>query len=117
VESLRLGVFRLFTDDYRSTYEEYDWNPTGDVNQWLGLLRPFTAVTNLYLSEEFQPSMAPALQQLVGGRTMEVLPSLQNIFLANCEQSGPSQEAIGPFLAARQHLGHPIAVLPYAVEW
>jgi hypothetical protein len=50
---------------------------------------------------------------------MEVLPSLQNIFLARIGLSGPFQDAIGPFLAARQLSGHPIAVFlcKDAVGW
>ena len=44
-------------------------------------LRSFVAVKNLYLLEEFVPRIAPALQELVGGRMTEVLPTLENIFL------------------------------------
>jgi len=75
-------------------------------NKWLELLRPFTAVKSLYPSEEYQPSMVSVLQELVGGRT------LRNIFLTTFEPSGPSQKAIGQFVAARQLSGRPIAVLP-----
>jgi hypothetical protein len=39
-----------------------------------------------------------------------VLPSLQNIFLARFEPSGPFQEAIGQFVAARQLSNHPFAI-------
>jgi hypothetical protein len=55
----------------------------GDVENalWLDLLRPFVAVRNLYLSEQFVPRIAPALQELVSGRTTEVLSTLENIFL------------------------------------
>ena len=81
-----------------------------ETNQWLGLLRPFSAVKSLYISKEFQPSIASTLQELVGGRTTEVLPSLQNIILAEFEPCGHFQEAIGHFLTARQLSGHPIAV-------
>jgi hypothetical protein len=93
-------------------YSELDWRDDVEDNQCLELLRPFTAVKNLYLPEEFQSDMASALQELVGGRTTEVLPSLQNIFLERFEPSGPFQEAIGQFVAARQLSGRPIAVLP-----
>jgi hypothetical protein len=48
---------------------------------WLELLLPFTAVEKLYLSDEFWPGIAAALQELVGARIAEFLPSLQNIFL------------------------------------
>ena len=102
-----VGNLRVSTNPYA----ESDWRDGVD-NQWLELLRPFTAVKNLYLSEEFQPGIASALQELVGCRTTEALPSLQNIFLSRFEPSGPFQEAIGEFIAARQLSDHPIAVLP-----
>jgi hypothetical protein len=103
VENLRLGVFN------ESLYSELEWKENVENNQWLELLRPFTGVKNFYLSEEFQSDMASALQELIGGRTTEVLPFLQNIFLARFE---PSQEAIEQFVAARRLSGHLIAVLP-----
>ena len=105
VENLRLGVFT------EELFSELEWKENVEDNQWLELLRPFTAVKNFYLSEEFQPDMASALQELVGGRTTEVLPSLQNI-LARSEPLGAFQEAIGQFVAARRLSGHPIVVLP-----
>ena len=77
---------------------------------WLQLLLPFTAVKNLYLSKEFAPGIAAALQELVGGRIMEVLPSLQNIFVEGLEPSGPFQENIGQFVAARQLSDHRITI-------
>ena len=77
---------------------------------WLQLLLPFTAVKNLYLSKEFAPGIVAALQELVGGRITEVLPSLQNIFVEGLEPSGPFQENIGRFVAARRLSGHPIAI-------
>ena len=101
VENFRLGVFT------ERLYSETDW--TDDVGQWWDLLRPFTAVKNLYISEGFQLNMAFALRELAGGRTTEVLPSLQNIFLERFEPY--SQEAIRVFIATRQLSGRPIAVL------
>ena len=78
--------------------------------QWLELLHPFTAANNLYLSEGIAIRIIPALKELVGGRTTEVLPTLQNIFVEGLQPSGPVQEGIGQFVAARQIIGHPIAV-------
>ena len=103
VESLQLGVFS------KTLYSELEWKDGVEDDQWLELLRPFTAVKSLYLSKEFQPDIAAALQELVGERATEVLPSLQNIFLAKI---GSFHETIGQFIAARQLSGHPIAVLP-----
>jgi hypothetical protein len=77
---------------------------------WLQLLLPFTAVKNLYLSEEFAPGIAAALQELVGARITEVLPSMQNIFVRELEPSGPFQENIQHFVVARQHSNHPIGI-------
>jgi hypothetical protein len=82
---------------------------------WLGLLHPFTAVKNLYLSEQIAACIAPVLQDLVGSRSTEVLPGLENIFLeGGLESSGPVQEGIGQFVAARQVTTHPIAVTRWA---
>jgi hypothetical protein len=77
---------------------------------WLQLLLSFTAVKNLYLSEELAPGIAAALQELVGTRITEVLPTLQNIFVEGLEPSGPFQDNIGQFVAARQLSGHPITI-------
>jgi hypothetical protein len=77
---------------------------------WLQLLLPFTAVKNLYLSKQFVPGVAAALQELIGGRITEVLSSLQNIFVEGLEPSGPLQENIGQFVTARQLSGHPVAI-------
>jgi hypothetical protein len=70
-----------------------------DTLLWLQLLLPFTAVKNLFLSKEFSPSIAAALQELVGDRIIEVLPSLQNIFVEGLKPSGPFQEIIWPSLS------------------
>ena len=86
---------------------------------WLELLRPFTTVKNLYLSYTIVPHIEPALQELVEGRTTEVLPALQNIFFYGPQQSEPVQEAIRRFVAtaaARQATGRPIAV-SHSDEW
>ena len=89
------------------------WQDDIECSQWLELLRAFTAVKDLYLSQEFAPRIAPALQELVEGRATEVLPALQNLFLEEPQQSGPVKEAVGQFVAARQLSGHPISVFPW----
>ncbi len=86
-----------------------EWQDDIEDSQWLELLRPFTAVKNLYLSKEFAPRIAPSLQELVGGRT-EVIPALQRIFLEELHPSGPFEEAIGKLVAARQLSNHPVAI-------
>ena len=82
-------------------------------SQWLDLLRPFSTVKCLYISREFAPRIAPALEELVGERVTEVLPALQTLFLEETNSSGPVQtvqEAIGQFVSARQLASHPVAV-------
>jgi len=86
------------------------WDDEIENTPWLELLRPFTAVENLYLCEVFEPRIASALQELVGGRMMEVLPTLRNLFLWDFQPSGPVHEGIGQFVAARQFISHPIVV-------
>jgi hypothetical protein len=81
-----------------------------DSDRWLDILRPFSAVKYLYISWEFAPGIARALQELVGTRATEVLPTLQTLFLEEADLSGPVWEAIGRFVAARQVASHPIAV-------
>jgi hypothetical protein len=92
-------------------YWQLFWtNDAIDNTVWLQLLLPFTAVKNLHLSTEFAPEIAATLQELVGGRMTEVLPSLQNIFVEGLEPSGLFRENIGQFVAARQLSSHPIAI-------
>ena len=102
----------------------FDWEDCGDLyicevpglqdnlenRRWLELLHPFTSVKNLYLSEELVTIIVPALQELVGGRTTEVLPILQKIFLEGLQPSGPVHEAIGQFISTQQLTSYPIAV-------
>jgi hypothetical protein len=84
----------------------------GDVENtlWLELLHPFAAVKNLYLCEKFVQRIAPALQELVGERTREVLPTLGNIFLEGFQPSGPLHKGIEKFVTARWLTSHPVAV-------
>jgi hypothetical protein len=63
-------------------------NDAIENTQWLRLLLPFTAVKNLYLSKEFAPGIAAALQKLVGVRIAEVLPSAE-YFCGGARAVGP----------------------------
>jgi hypothetical protein len=101
-------VDHLYIEDQYSELARKDY--ANENTRWLRLLLPFTSVKNLYLSEEFAPDIAAALQELVGGRITEVLPSLQNIFVEGLEPLGPFQENIGQFVTARQLSNHPIAI-------
>ena len=87
-----------------------DWKDDIENGLWLQLLHPFTAVKNLYLAEIVGLRIGPALQELAEGRTTEVLPTLQNIFL-------PLEnvyEGIGKLVAARQVASRPIVVSSWA---
>jgi hypothetical protein len=82
-----------------------------DTNlKWLNLLLPFTAVKNLYLSELYSQRIALVLQELTGGRTTEVLPTLQNVLLEGFQPSEPVQEGIARFVSARRLTDHPVAI-------
>ena len=91
------------------TFSYPHWHDNIDNQLWLELLRALTSVKRLYMSKEIAPRIVPALRELVDGRTMAVLPALQNIFLDEL-QSGPVQENIGKFVAARLLSGHFITV-------
>jgi hypothetical protein len=95
---------------YQDPYSQPDWEDNIENSLWLELLHPFATVKNLYLSKEFALRIAPALQELVEGRTTEVLPSLQNIFVEELEPSGPVRESIGKFVVARQLSGRSVIV-------
>jgi F-box-like len=86
------------------------WQDNIEDMLWMELLHPFTIVENLYLSKQVTPRIMPAIQELVGDRTTVVLPVLQNIFFEGLQSSGPVQEGIEQFVAARQLTSHPIAV-------
>ena len=87
-----------------------DWKDDIENTEWLDLLLPFTAVKNLYLSKIFAPRIAPALQELTGRRTTEVLPALQKVCLEKFLPSEHVQEGIARFISARQLANHTIAV-------
>jgi hypothetical protein len=95
---------------YEDRYLQPDWKDDIENGLWLQLLHPFTAVKNLYLSKQFALRIGPALRELTEGRTTEVLPALQNIFLGELQPSGPVQEGIRQFVASRQVTDHPITV-------
>jgi hypothetical protein len=95
---------------YEGTSSRAHWQDNMENAQWLELLHPFGTVKNLYLSREFALRIAPALQELVGSRSTEVLPTLENMFLEGLEPLVPVQEGIGKFVATRQVTSHPILV-------
>lgn len=82
-----------------------------EITQWLALFQQFTALKNLYLSNDLAPRIMPMFRNLVGERVAEVLPALQNIFLQDLQlSSGPVLKAIRQFVKARKLSGHPVTV-------
>ena len=94
-----------------SSRVELSWQV--DNSQWLELLRSFAGVKGFYLCKKFAPRIAPCLQELVGERVTEVLPTLQTLFLEELNLSGPVWESVDQFVAARQLASLPIAVLSW----
>ena len=87
-----------------------DWKDGIDNIEWLELLLPFIAVKDLYLSRQFAPRIAPALQEMTGSETTEVLSTLQNLYLEGFQPSESVEEGIEQFISARQLTNHPVAV-------
>ena len=81
---------------------QLQWEDHIEITRWLEILRPFTAVKSLYLSEGCGLHIAPALQELVEGTMIDVLPTLENLFLSGLSPSRPVHEGIEQFVAARQ---------------
>ena len=91
-------------------YPPVNWKDDIEAVEWLDLLHPFGAVKNLYLSEEFAPRIAPALQELTEGRTTEMLPALKHILIQGFQPSEPVQEGIAQFISARQLINRPVVI-------
>ena len=107
--------------DRLGLYETQFWGPQWQDNivntQWIQLFHPFSSVKNLFLSEKLSQLVAPALQELIGGRVTEVLPALQNLFVQGPRPSETVQEGIGQFVAERQVSDCPVAVHCERGDW
>ena len=112
--SLRLLLTMENLYIYDTPYSRLDWKDYIEDTEWLDLLQPFTAVKNLHLSKQFAPRITPALQELTGERTTEVLPALQNLFLEGFQPSEPVQEGISWFISARQLINRPVVISVWA---
>ena len=102
-----LKVLYFHESEYFSPY----WEDKIENSSWLGLLHSFTTVKNFYISQNVARSVGPALQE---GSATDVLPILEKIFLEGLEPSGPVQEGIGHFVAARQVISQRIAISGWA---
>jgi hypothetical protein len=84
------------------------WQGDMDPVQWLDVLRQFTAVRELYVSDTMWPLLAPGLKE-TAERTMDVLPMLSDLFL-HLKPSAPLPKTVEPFIAARKLAGQPVVV-------
>jgi hypothetical protein len=109
-QALICTVEHLYILELVFTFFKPHWQDDIENSQWLEVLHPFAAVKDLYISQEFMPRIAPVLKELVGETATEVLPALRTLFLEEPSPSGPVQEAIEQFIAARQLASRPIAV-------
>lgn len=91
-------------------YPRPRWQDDMESEQWLEPFRPFSAVKKLHVSRELGLRVARALQEHTEERELDVLPVLRNLYFGGFQPSGTVREAIGPFVAARQLSGHPVAV-------
>ena len=86
------------------------WHDDMENIQWQEFLQSFTAVKDLYLSEELALHVAQALQGHVEETETELLPALQNIFVRGRQLLVAVQEKIRPLISTRQVSGNPVAV-------
>jgi len=106
-ESLHIDVLMLYT-----LKDHID----GPDPQWLELLRLFNTVKDLRLSTFTALHIAQTLRALLVERVMEVLPALENVFIAGLEPSGRVREAISEFADARRLSGHPVSIHDWEYE-
>ena len=107
-------VENLYIEDQGSTLRR---TSRIDVTEWWEFLRPFVGVKNIYLFESIAFHIIYSFQARGAGRSIEMLPALQKIFLAPTEVGPPGpdpsklvQGPIGQFVAARQLLGQSITI-------
>jgi hypothetical protein len=103
-----LTMENLYIYEGPSQHSPPSWNDDIQNTGWLDLLRPFTAVKNLYLSQLYLPCIALAMHELTEGRTTEVLPALQNVLLERFPPSKPVW--IAQFISARRPTNLPVAI-------
>jgi hypothetical protein len=91
--------------------------------QYLKIYSLFTAVKTLYMYKSSALCIAPTLKLLVGERAIGVFPALENLFLERGWPRDPVQDShdiqhnIGEFIAAREVLGHPVAIYHWSMPY
>ena len=103
---------RLEILDYRRRYP----HGAAENAQWLAILRPFTAVKDLYVSEGLISHVPLALQDLAGEGVAEVLPALRNLYMRGLPGFGPVRIAVETFVTARKRSGHPVAFYRWEID-
>jgi len=83
-----------------------------DSAEWLHLLRQFSTVQFLYVSEEIAEHVASALEDVTAEMAAEVLPSLDLICL-----DGQPTSLVEQFVATRQLSGLPVTVVDAKTEF
>ena len=101
--------------EYENSLQE--WQEDIEGSQWLDLLRPFTAVESLHVTESLGPFTASALREITGRSATEVLPALRSLFLEGLEPSEFLRGAVGQFLAARGSTNRPVAICRRKSQW
>jgi hypothetical protein len=91
--------------------EDFQLEGTEDV-EWLHLLRQFSTVQMLYVSQELAGHVALALQDITGDMVAEVLPSLNLICL-----DGQLASSIEKFITVCQLSGHPVTHIDDYARW
>ena len=89
------------------------WQDNIENALWLELLHPFTSVKNLFLSKDIARRIVPALQELVGDRATEVLPTLLFFSWRNANHRDRSRRAFNRLLPCDRL---PVALLQFLTD-
>jgi hypothetical protein len=96
-------------DDPRFPVLQVD-NLDMDHTQWLELFQPFTTIRALRISHKLRSPIVSAFRRLTGEMATAVLPALNSLYLEGDESSGSEQQAMEPFITARQRSGYPVDI-------
>jgi len=110
----RVAKFGLFDLPLKDQNSRRQIRTIGNA-RWLELLRFFTSVENLYLSEGVAVFVVPAMQELAAreGVATQVLPALQKMFIEeHWFSKTPREKAFEfeEFFAAREVSGYPVSL-------
>ncbi|KAH9981800.1 hypothetical protein BJV74DRAFT_853618 [Russula compacta] len=85
-----------------------EWTNEADRSQWRELLRSFSNLKMLRVSGDLIRALSCSLEAEEGELPMELLPELKELSYSG---SGDSGDAFIRFIASRQDVGHPVALL------